>query len=196
MPKIVQVIYLSLTCYLGGSILMAHILSWCGLIRNPCKEGSNNPGATNVFRQSKALGALTGLFDFLKAFLPLILLIKYSLINSNLLPIMGICIVLGHVFPFYAPFKGGKGVATSLGVIVALTPITAVACILSFSLTLIILRKTGIASVYSCLFGYLFHVIYFGDHNLLYAILICIVIYRHHKNLSDYFYLPKNPTAT
>ena len=109
---------------------------------------------------------------------------------------MGICIVLGHVFPFYAPFKGGKGVATSLGVIAALTPITAMACILSFSLTLLILRTTGIASVCACLLGYIFQVIYFSDHHLSYAILLCIVIYRHHKNLSDYFYPPKNPTAT
>ena len=107
------------------------------------EHGSHNAGATNTFRVlGKKPGAIVLLFDVLKgliATLPPLLLLNYTEINSitGLDPYrisVGFASVIGHLFPVFAGFKGGKGVATSLGVVIGLHPFSAMVCLIVFSL--------------------------------------------------------------
>ena len=102
--------------YLLGSISSAIIVSRLMGLPDPCTQGSNNPGATNVLRLGgKKAAALTLLGDMLKGFLPVIAANLLQL-DPLILAAVGLAAFLGHLYPLFFSFKGGKGVATALGI--------------------------------------------------------------------------------
>jgi len=107
--------------YLFGSISSAVIVSKLFRLDDPRDVGSGNPGATNVLRSgNKAAAAVTLLGDILKGALP-VLLAQYAGVSSGVLALVAIAAFMGHLFPVFFGFNGGKGVATAIGVYAALS---------------------------------------------------------------------------
>ena len=149
----------SIAAYLLGSIPSA---VWYGKIFHGVdirQHGSGNAGATNSLRTlGKKAGIIVLLFDFFKGFLSVYLaeyLSPYQNICSKewLQAIYGCLAIIGHLFPIFAQFKGGKGVATALGVIAAVNPMATLVCVVAFS---IIVYTTRYVSLGSLLAGVLF----------------------------------------
>ena len=166
-----------LLAYLLGSIPSAVWLGkWLHAI-DVREHGSKNAGATNSFR---VLGKRTGIMVLVLDVSKGVLSMMVCMVSA------GIC-VLGHVFPVFAGFRGGKGVATSLGVFLGLNPLTALTCILVFLLVFMATRYVSLSSITASFLlpfisFFIYHqeaieVIYFN------IILSLIVILAHHKNI-------------
>lgn len=109
--------------YLLGSISSAIVVCKALRLPDPRAEGSGNPGATNVLRiGGKLPAALTLLGDILKAFLP-VLIMRYFTTDLTVLSVVMLAAIVGHVYPVFFQFKGGKGVATLIGGLAALSPL-------------------------------------------------------------------------
>lgn len=177
-----------LIAYLSGSIPFGLILSKLfgdGKIR---EVGSKNIGATNVFRtQGKLLGVLTLILDFSKAFLPCCFL-KTDCEFSNLLILAAPAI--GHIFPTWLRFKGGKGVATYFGMFCALDAYACLIAAMIWAFMFFIFRISSIACLISivCSCGifayikYLKHLEFFNQMCVL-IILTVFIIAKHHENI-------------
>ena len=132
-----NLIILAVICYFIGSIPFAYILTKLFGFGDVRSIGSGNVGATNVLRTGKKkLAFLVLFFDILKGFLPLIFLKNYLLTNSSeiIISLIASLTILGHLFPIWLKFKGGKGVATYIGYIFAIN--------LKFYFTLCFIKKT------------------------------------------------------
>jgi len=135
-----------LLAYLLGSIPIGILLSRLKG-QDPRKVGSGNIGATNVMRASgKALGILTLVGDILKGFLPTWLALRAGL-AAPLVAAVAFAAFVGHLFPVYLRFKGGKGVATALGVFIALSPLAVLIDIAVFAVILITWRYVSLGSL-------------------------------------------------
>ncbi len=139
--------------YLLGSIPSA---VWYGKIFHGIdirQHGSGNAGANNSLRTlGKTAGIIVLLIDFLKGFLA-VYLAKYLLKNDAEWEYlaMGIVAVIGHIYPIFAQFRGGKGIATAMGVVVAVLPMAAIACIVVFLLTVILTKYVSLGSLLGAL---------------------------------------------
>ena len=113
-----------IVAYLLGSVSFAVLMSKAFRLPDPRTYGSHNPGATNVLRSGKKLAAvLTLLGDAAKGWLAVSLALYFAPHDENYLPLVAavaLAVFLGHLFPVFLRFKGGKGVATALGVLLAL----------------------------------------------------------------------------
>ena len=134
------ILLISLFAYMLGSIPFGLILSRVILKVDIRKLGSKNIGATNVLRAgNKKIGALTLILDISKVIIPM-LIAKYLDINTNVLIIIGFFSLLGHVFPVWLNFNGGKGVAAYLGILLIMSPLLSLLFILLWCTTFIITR--------------------------------------------------------
>jgi acyl phosphate:glycerol-3-phosphate acyltransferase len=144
------IILLGLLAYLIGSIPCGILVAKTRNI-NIREHGSGNIGATNIARTlGKKEGIITLLGDSLKGVLAL-WLSSYFLNDSSELAIVGFMAFLGHLFSIFLKFRGGKGVATGLGVFLYLTPLTALGAMVIFALTLLICRYVSLGSVLGAL---------------------------------------------
>lgn len=185
---------LIIIAYLIGSIPTALIVSkrFFGIdIRD---YGSGNMGATNTFRVlGSRYGTMVMVIDILKGisavmlynFLPFYL--NHELERTNLMLGLGTAAVLGHVFPLFAGFKGGKGVATLLGMVLAIQPVIAVSCIGIFVLVLFLTRYVSLSSILAALSLPVCVLWIWNEHEILYrvfALLVAaLVIVTHQKNI-------------
>ena len=120
MPSLASIIW-PILGYLLGSISSAIIISKLFGLKDPREQGSKNPGATNVLRSgNKLAAALTLLGDVLKGLIP-VLLAQYYGASVGVVTLVCIAAFMGHLYPIFFAFKGGKGVATALGVFIALS---------------------------------------------------------------------------
>jgi len=156
--------------------------------------GSGNPGATNTFR---VLGSKWGAFvmtaDITKGLIAtsLYILIPYYLNNelarTNFMIVLGLASVLGHIFPIWADFKGGKGVATILGMALAIQPIVALICILVFLITLFATRFVSLSSMLAGVVFMVLILFIFNEKETSYRIFAIIVammlLVTHQKNI-------------
>ncbi len=134
------------TAYLLGSVSSAVLACRLLGLSDPRTTGSHNPGATNVWRTgSQRAGAITLVADLLKGALPVWLAQQLRLDNS-IIVLCGLCAMIGHLFPLYFRFHGGKGVATFLGSCLALVPVLALC---QFCLWLLLAKLTRHASAAS-----------------------------------------------
>ncbi|MAV65292.1 MAG: acyl-phosphate glycerol 3-phosphate acyltransferase [Candidatus Marinimicrobia bacterium] len=133
--------------YLLGSISTSTILSKIKSI-DITKFGSGNAGATNTIRAlGKKYALIVLIFDFLKGLLPVIIA-KHIDTNSNILPVLcAFSAVIGHVFPIFFAFKGGKGAATFIGAISAIFPLGALICLFIFVTTLILSGFVSLSTI-------------------------------------------------
>ena len=138
-----------------GSLSFAHIISKLMGLPNPESYGSRNAGATNVLRTgNKKAAYLVLLGDMLKGVLVILVVRAYvSEANASyfLLPISGLAVFLGHLFPAFFSFKGGKGVATSAGVLLALEPTIGFIAVLVWLVVAVITRYSSLAALTSAM---------------------------------------------
>lgn len=171
--------------YLFGSISSAILV--CKLMRlpDPRTQGSRNPGATNVLRiGGKKAAIITLLGDVLKGLIP-VLVIKYLGFPDYIIALATFAAFLGHLFPIFFKFEGGKGVATALGCIIALSLPTALCWGATWLLLAIIFRYSSLASLAASLLAPLY--VWFFTQNIYYVIALTaiaiILTARHHTNI-------------
>jgi glycerol-3-phosphate acyltransferase PlsY len=178
--------------YLLGSIPFGLVLVWVFRRQDVRSTGSGNIGATNVARSGgKALGLITLLLDALKGYVAVLIAAHFapSLAGapSTLAIAAAVAAVLGHVFPVWLKFKGGKGIATALGVFIALAPWVALASLLVFILIVALTRYVSLASIIAAITVPFFALVLAHPHNrqLLtgLSIISFIGIAKHHANI-------------
>ena len=138
--------------YLLGSVSFAVLVSRVFGLNDPRSYGSGNPGATNVLRSgSKAAAIAVLVLDVLKGWLPVALVLHigpdYGLTGAGAAALTGLAAFVGHLYPVFFGFKGGKGVATALGVVLALSPWLALAVLVVFGVVLAATRYVSLASM-------------------------------------------------
>ena len=187
-------IMLVVLAYLLGSIPTSIWVSKSVFGFDIREYGSGNPGATNTFR---VLGSKWGSFvmtvDVTKGVIAtsLYVLIPFYLQNelarTNFMIVLGLAAVLGHIFPIWADFKGGKGVATILGMALAIQPIVALICIIVFLITLFTTRFVSLSSMLASLVFMVLILFIFNEKETSYRIFAIIValmvVVTHQKNI-------------
>ena len=144
------IILLIILCYLLGSISGSVVLGKLKGI-DIRKSGSGNAGATNAFRTVGPVFAISVLIiDIMKSYIPLMLMLQYltSLSEFNLI-LCGLAAVLGHVYPIFHEFKGGKGAGTLVGIVIALFPESIIYILLIWILVIVITGYVGLSTVLS-----------------------------------------------
>ena len=178
---------LILLAYFFGSLNSSIIFSKILKLEDPREYGSKNPGATNILRSgNKTLALATLIFDMFKGFLPVF--VAFFFIEDQIyIQIIGLCSILGHIFPIYYKFKGGKGVATSFGVILAFDIILGFICLLTWLITAFLFRYSALSAIVA--FALLPIYTWFSYEKIittsLYLILAIIVIYMHKTNIKN-----------
>ena len=143
------ILLISLFAYILGSIPFGLILSRKILNIDIRKLGSNNIGATNVIRAGNTkIGALTLLLDISKVIIP-IMIAKYFDINANMIIVIGFLSLLGHVFPIWLNFRGGKGVAVYFGILLTMSPLFSLLFIFIWITIFVTTRYSSLSSIIS-----------------------------------------------
>lgn len=174
-----------LLAYLFGSLSSAIIVCKFMRLPDPRTQGSHNPGATNVLRigGSKA-AAITLIGDMLKGYIPVLIASTMEFSNLTIAGVM-FAAFMGHLFPIYFRFQGGKGVATFMGCLLALNWPSGAAYLCSWVLIATFLRYSSLASLLSSLFAPIF-VWQFTGNSTYYTVSLLIsliLIYRHKENI-------------
>lgn len=175
-----------LFAYLSGSISSA---VWYGRLLHGVdirKHGSGNAGATNSLRVlGKTAGIVVLIIDFLKGLLP-VLLAKYLNFPEPIVLLAGFVAVLGHLLPVFANFKGGKGVATSMGVVVATMPLAALICFAVFFITVLLTKYVSLGSILGAL-SFPVSVLIFTEDSpylLIFSVILALLLtFTHRKNI-------------
>ena len=181
--------------YLIGSVSFAVVVSRCMRLPDPHSYGSGNPGATNVLRTGNKLAAvLTLIGDVLKGFLA-VMLARILLGDESLSSTLGswvlcavvIAVFLGHLFPIFHGFKGGKGVATACGILFGINWVLGVATLSTWLIVAFFLRYSSLAALSAAIFGPIYFVFLFGFQPIGLALLIVsiLLIGRHRSNIQN-----------
>jgi len=184
-----------LAAYLIGSLSFAVIVSRFMGLNDPRSYGSKNPGATNVLRSGNKLAAVVTLvLDAVKGWLPMALVhwqgAAYGL-GDGALAAAGLAAFLGHLYPVFFGFKGGKGVATAAGVLLGVHWLLGLACMGTWALVAYLSRYSSLSALSCAMLAPLYYVL--GDRGLWYvdrSVLLMLVmmgallIYRHRENIS------------
>jgi len=176
---------LAVFAYLLGSLSFAIVLSRLTGRPDPRSSGSGNAGATNMLRLAgKKLAILTLLGDLCKGLLPVLIARGLDLPPQHQAWI-GLCAVVGHLFPLYFRFKGGKGVATSAGVLLALYPPAALLAALAWGLTFYLTRTSSLAALIAT--PLMLPLLAWQRSAVLLpmAVLTALIVWRHRGNLRD-----------
>jgi glycerol-3-phosphate acyltransferase PlsY len=184
-----------LAAYLIGSLSFAVIVSRLMGLADPRTFGSKNPGATNVLRSgSKAAAVITLLLDAAKGWLPVYLVLRYGApygLDESAQAVVGLAAFLGHLFPVFFRFAGGKGVATAAGVVLATNPWLGLAAGLSWLIIAYFFRYSSLASVVASVFAPVYYL--FGDGlawradngvALALALMSALLVWRHGPNIA------------
>jgi len=181
--------------YLIGSISFAVVVSKCMRLPDPHSYGSGNPGATNVLRTGNKLAAvLTLIGDALKGYFAVILArillgdeSLTSTLNSWLLCGVVLAVFLGHLFPVFHGFKGGKGVATACGILFGINWILGLATLGTWIIVATFIRYSSLAALAAAIFGPIYFVFLFGFQPMGIGLLaVCLLlIWRHSSNIRN-----------
>ena len=166
--------------YICGSIPFGLILSIKLKKRRPRNIGSKNIGATNVLRLGGwRLGLITLLMDILKAYIPLKIVLQ---INENLVGLAMISITLGHLFPIWLKFKGGKGISTLIGILLAYNTIFCFIYLITWLISALIFRYSSLSAILATFINLI--IFFTFDPNFLYLLLISLlIIFMHFSNI-------------
>ena len=184
-----------LAAYLIGSLSFAVIVSRLMGLADPRTFGSKNPGATNVLRSgSKAAAVITLLLDAAKGWLPVYLVLRYGApygLDESAQAAVGLAAFLGHLFPLFFRFAGGKGVATAAGVVLATNPWLGLAAGLSWLIIAYFFRYSSLASVVASVFAPVYYLFGYGlawraDNGvaLALALMSALLVWRHGPNIA------------
>jgi glycerol-3-phosphate acyltransferase PlsY len=174
--------------YLLGSIPFGYILVRLFLHQDIRATGSGNIGATNVARSgAKGLGIATLALDALKGVAAVLLAKHFLPGNVEMATLAALFAILGHMFPVWLGFKGGKGVATALGVYLALSWPAALSALAVFAVILVLTKYVSLASILGALTLPVFFLIFVPNHSAMITGCVCLisllVIVKHHKNI-------------
>ncbi|HEX7053556.1 MAG TPA: glycerol-3-phosphate 1-O-acyltransferase PlsY [Burkholderiales bacterium] len=180
MPTALAVI----ACYLLGSVSFAIVVSRLMRLPDPRSYGSKNPGATNVLRTGrKAAAALTLLGDALKGFVAVAIAARYV---PEAAPYAGLAAFLGHLYPLWHRFQGGKGVATAAGVLFAFDWRLGLGTVATWLIIVAFLRYSSLAALVAALFAPFFTALLFGVDALFACVLAmaALLVWRHRANIA------------
>lgn len=175
---------LIIVAYLLGSFPTALLIGQKYFKKDIRREGSGNLGGTNAGRVlGKKIGLIVSLIDVLKVFIPSLIAKIYFGIDDAAL--VGFAAMLGHCYPIFAHFKGGKGVSSYLGIGIALNPYISFAVFLIWFALRYITNYVSVASMISCLVASMAILIYYGNIKAFYIMLFAalFVIYLHRENI-------------
>ena len=177
-----EILFIGIVSYLMGSIPFGFILTKIFLKKDIRDIGSGNIGATNALRTgNKFIGYTTLFFDILKAIIPVVY-IKFNF--PELLYIVSLCVFLGHVFPIWLKFKGGKGVATYLGILFALNIYLGLIFIASWLITFTIFKFSSLASLVASIAIPVYFLIFTQfDQVIFYTIMFVLIFFTHKENI-------------
>lgn len=180
--------------YLFGSLAFAIIVSRAMGLADPRTFGSGNPGATNVLRSgSKPAALVTLLLDALKGFLPVFLAKRYGEpygLNEGTVALVAVAAFLGHLYPVFFRFKGGKGVATFIGVVFGIEWLLGVGTGLTWLIIAFFFRYSSLASLVSAMFAPVYYlmtnrVAWYADTRIAAALFVMALLlaWRHRENI-------------
>ena len=173
--------------YLLGSISFAVVTSRAFGIADPRTYGSGNPGATNVLRSGKKLAAaLTLLGDAAKGWAAVILAIHFALGDVQV-ALIALSVFLGHLFPIFLKFKGGKGVATALGVLLALNAWLGLAALATWLFIALVFRLSSLSALTAAVGAPIYAVLLGLPHAWVAAsvVMSLLLFWRHKRNIQN-----------
>ena len=180
-----------IAAYLLGSISFALVSSRLFGLADPRTYGSKNPGATNVLRSGNKLAALLTLVgDATKGWLAVWLAFLYGgqfQVGQTGIACVCIAVFLGHLFPVFARFRGGKGVATALGVLLGISPLLGLAVLATWLCVALLTRYSSLSALVSAVLAPIYYGLLYG-FNLYFAAIVVIsafLIGRHRQNIGN-----------
>lgn len=177
--------------YLLGSISFGVLASWIFRLPDPRMYGSKNPGATNVLRSGKkAAAALTLLGDAGKGWVAVALAQHFMPAlgeNDRAIAAVALAVFLGHIFPVFLRFKGGKGVATAVGVLLGLNPWMGLLAVAIWIMVAAIWRMSSLAALAAAAFAPIYAPFFLGFEASALVVLIMslVIIWRHKSNIAN-----------
>ena len=174
--------------YLLGSVSFAVLMSKAFSLPDPRTYGSQNPGATNVLRSGKKVAAaLTLLGDTAKGTVAVLLAQWVAPEDYSLIAMVSLAVFVGHLFPIFLRFKGGKGVATALGVLLALNVWLGVACLATWLLVALVSRLSSLSALLAAIatpfYAYMFNLP--REYLIVATVLSLLLIWRHKGNIQN-----------
>ena len=185
LPSVLMV----LAGYLVGSLSFAVIVSRGMGLADPRSYGSGNPGATNVLRSGNKAAAITTLaLDALKGYVPVIVAVVLAERHGwgeTTIALTGLAAFVGHLWPLFFKFQGGKGVATAAGVLFGLNPFLGLATLASWALIAAFFRYSSLASLVAALFALFYQVLIWGGgaSGGAIAVMCALLVWRHQGNI-------------
>ena len=177
-----DIIYVFIYSYLLGSIPFGLIITKIFLGKDIRNIGSGNIGTTNVLRTGKkSLAAVTLLFDILKGYISIIIASKYF---NELIYLSALICFIGHIFPVWLKFKGGKGVATYLGIILGISFILGIIFCILWLLIAIIFRYSSLSSILTSMIVFIYSIFLNNEiQSYFLFIIFLIIIFTHRENI-------------
>ena len=176
-----EYLIISLGSYLLGSIPFGFILTKVFLKKDIRDIGSGNIGATNALRTgNKLLAYATLILDISKAILP-VLFVKFN--YPDYIFIAALSTFLGHVFPIWLKFKGGKGVATYVGILFSINLFFGLVFIVSWAITFLISRYSSLSSLIASLIVPIYLVVFENYNSIFFIIMFVLIFYTHKENV-------------
>jgi acyl phosphate:glycerol-3-phosphate acyltransferase len=183
----------ALAAYLVGSLSFAVLVSRAMGLSDPRTYGSGNPGATNVLRSgSKAAAILTLFLDALKGYVPVALVAHLGPshgLGEGTVALVAVAAFLGHLYPVFFRFRGGKGVATAAGALFGIDPLLGGATLATWLIIAAFFRYSSLASIVAAVFAPFWHLLTDGAGPIALALLAIalLLIWRHEANLKRLF---------
>lgn len=185
----------ALLAYLLGSLSFAVIVSSVMGLNDPRSYGSKNPGATNVLRSgNKVAAVVTLLLDGLKGWLPVVLVKWFGAdygLGDGTVAAVGLAAFIGHLYPVFFQFKGGKGVATAAGVLLGINWVLGLATLATWLIVAFFSRYSSLASIAAAVFAPFYYLLgdraaWYVDKGILVAMfaISALLVYRHRENIN------------
>ena len=176
-----EYLIIALGSYFLGSIPFGYIFTKIFLKKDIRNIGSGNIGATNALRAgNKKLGYTTLVLDITKAALP-VLYVKFNF--PDYIFIASLCAFFGHVFPVWLKFKGGKGVATYVGILFSINIILGLIFIISWAITFLISKYSSLSSLVASLMVPIYLTIFENYNSVFFIIMFVLIFYTHRENV-------------
>lgn len=186
-----DIVFFTVAAYLIGSLSFAVVVSKLFGLADPRTYGSKNPGATNVLRSgNKGAAALTLVGDAFKGWLPVWLALRFGEqygVGDSGVALVALGVFLGHLWPVFFRFVGGKGVATAAGILLGLNGWLGLATLVTWLVIAYAFRYSSLAALVAAIFAPFYYGLLFGADAKLFAVLAMsgLLIYRHRKNIAN-----------
>ena len=191
MNPVITTLAMTVAAYLLGSISFAVVMSKVYGIADPRTYGSKNPGATNVLRSgNKGAAIMTLLGDGAKGWLAVFLADRFAAdlgVGDTAVALVAIAVFLGHLWPVFFRFVGGKGVATALGVLLGINPWLGLATLATWLIIAYAFRYSSLAALVAALFAPFYYGLLFGVDPILLSVIVmsALLAYRHSQNIAN-----------